>query len=106
VAVGVPDLVDAEGVRVVEGARVAEGARAAEGARDGEGAGVSSVRDDGPLSGLVVTWAGVGPSELKSAPLTSGPAWSMASHAVTDTPATAASQIVAMPTAKRIFSTM
>jgi hypothetical protein len=121
VEVGVADLVDAEGTGVAESADVPVGVGVAESAGvpvgvgvaegDGvpDGAGVAEGAGTWPLSGAEVPAAvptGMGRSELTPAPLTSRPAWSMANHAVTDTPATAASQIVAMPTAKRSFSTM
>jgi hypothetical protein len=114
-AARVADPVDPEGARVALGARVAVGARVAWGARVARGtpvargALVASVRD-GRLADVVLAPAAVldggGRSELTLVWLTSRPAASMANHAVTDTPATATSQITAMPTARRSFSTM
>src|SRR5665648_367691 len=63
----------------------------------------------GPALGAVVAMAGLAGrelSELTPASVMSRPARSMANHAVADTPATAASQIIAMPTAERSFVNM
>jgi len=73
---------------------------------EAEGAGVDRVVVE-LLAGVVVPT--VGPSdrvksELESPPLMSRPARSMANQAVADTPATVASQIIAMPMAERSFT--
>jgi len=79
----------------------------ADGDGDAEGCGVTSV-GDGPSPDVVSTAVTRGreDSVLTRAPVRSRPALSMANHAVADTQATVTSQIIAMPTADRSFTTM
>ena len=97
-------VVGVAGVRAGESVGVAEGVGVATRVGDAEEVGVPSVSVGWPPN--VGVLKGARGSVLTLASVMSRPALSMANHAVADTPATAASQMVAMPTAERRLITI